>query len=193
MNKYINSGLKKDVLKHALLGSILSAVSAPCISIFYIIMGDMFLKYDISNDLHDFSIKLIIVEFILSIFFIILYKISKVNKFKQIFFIISLIIFINLLSIIVFIAPDKIFYNMGFETGLAYTVLFVLICNYIIFLLSYLIYIYISDKSVYFNKQLCSKNNLIYFMLYVFYCVMTLILIILFFLNHIMNEYWSNL
>ena len=36
-------------------------------------------------------------------------------------------------------------------------------------------------------------NNLIYFMLYVFYCVMTLILIILFFLNHIMNEYWSNL
>lgn len=167
MSKYINDNILEDTLKHAVVGGIFSVVSTLCISIFYIVMYEMlfsrFPKYNTTNNIVIFYIILLV----LCIFFIILLK--KTNKYKKLFFIISLIICVNLLSLIVIILPNIIFYNMGFETGLANSILFIFIGVNLIFLLSYLMYVYVFDKSVYFNKQLSNKNNLIYIALYIFF------------------------
>ena len=89
---------------------------------------------------------------------------------KKLFFIICVTIFINLFSLVIFLLPNIFFYNLSFETGIVYSIFFIFICINIIFLLSYLIYLYVFDKSTYFNKQLSTKKNLVYAALYLLYC-----------------------
>lgn len=183
MSKYINKDILIDLLKHTIVGSIVSITLTLFLSIFYVIIGESVSQFLTTDGEVIFLTIVIIVELVLSILFIILFK--KTNKYKKQFFIISLIIFDNLLALIVFILPNTIFYNVDFETGILYGMFFIFISFNLIFLLSYLIYLYVYDKSVYFSKQLSREKNVYYTVLYLFFCFIIYSVIICFIILYI--------
>lgn len=183
MSKSINKDILINLLKHSIAGSIVSITLTLFLSIFYVVIGEQ-LSYHLTTDGEVFFLTIvIIVELVLSILFIILFK--KTNKYKKQFFIISLIIFDNLLALIVFILPNMIFYNVDFETGILYAMFFIFIFFNLIFLLSHLMYLYVFDKSVYFSKQLSREKNAGYAVLYLFFCFIIYSVIICFIILYI--------
>lgn len=165
MNKYNSKNMLQDVLKNAVY-SILFIILTLFISIFYIVMDEQLLHYLTTDGEVIFITIVIIVELVLGILFIYLFK--KTNKYKKLFFIIALIIFINLFSLIVIILPSILFSHIPFEDGIMYSALFIFTGIYLILLLSKLMYMYVFNKSAYFNKKLPGKNNLVYIALYIF-------------------------
>lgn len=178
MNKYNSKNMLQDVLKNAVY-SILFIILTLFISIFYIIMAKKLSHYLTTDGEVIFITIVIIVELVLGILFIYLFK--KTNKYKKLFFIISIIIFDNLLILMLFILPpDTIFDNLPFA-GVVFFVFYMFTGIYLILLLSNLMYMYVFNKSAYFSKQLSSEKNVDYAVLYLFFSFIVYVIIIYFF------------
>ena len=80
INDYINDDIIIDILKYAVVGSIVSIILTLCISILYFIIGELLLYY-ITREEVIFYIIIIIIELVLGIIFIVLFK--KVNMLKK--------------------------------------------------------------------------------------------------------------
>lgn len=181
MDKYNSKNMLQDVLKHAVY-SILFIILTLFISIFYIIMAKKLSHYLTTDGEVIFITIVIIVELVLGILFIYLFK--KTNKYKKLFFIISIIVFDNLFILMLLILPDTIFDNLSFA-GVVYFVFYMFTGIYLILLLSNLMYMYVFNKSAYFSKQLSSEKNVYYTVLYLFFCFIIYSVIICFIILYI--------
>lgn len=173
MSKCINKQIIIDILKHSVLGSIVSFLLS--IFIFLVIgffdryFSDMVNKHYISSNQVGY-ILFITTGIIFITFLIILYRKIKMQELRK--SLLSIILFLSTyiltMLFVVLIGLVDIDLDIDANTVLFICFLSMLMFSYIIFLLSYIIYIYYQYDSICFNKNTALKRRIIYTVLYVF-------------------------
>ncbi len=173
MSKYINKYIITDILKHSVLGSIVSFLLS--IFIFLVIgfvdryFSDMVNKHYISSNQVGY-ILFITAGIIFITFLIILYRKIKMQELRK--SLLSIILFLSTyiltMLFVVLIGLVDIDLDIDANAVLFLCFLSMLMFSYIIFLLSYIIYIYYQYDSICFNKNTALKRRIIYTVLYVF-------------------------